>query len=111
MQMINKNKNLKLIGNLKEAVSLSDKLLGMLKKSNTRGLIIKTRFGIHTFFLKKPIDVAVLDKNLKVVKLATVKPNKLFFYDPKHNLILELPEGVIRKMRLKLGNLIKLTHI
>lgn len=104
MKVINLNKNTQICNNLKEANSLSDKLLGMIKKSNLGGLIFKTRFGVHTFFLKKSIDVVVLDKKLNVVKLATVKPNRLFFWNPKYNHILELPENTIKNNEITLGS-------
>lgn len=77
--------------NLKEAKGLKDRLFGMLLKENQYGLLIKTHFGIHTFFMKFPIDVYILDKNLKVVKFKkNLKPNHLFFWNPKYSLVLEL---------------------
>jgi uncharacterized protein len=79
---------------LKEAKSLSDRFLGLLKKSNPRFLLFKTRFGIHTFFLKEPIDVVILDEDLKVVKLKeNLKPNRLFLWNPIYSLIIEVPKG------------------
>lgn len=70
---------------------------------------MKTRYGIHTFFLRESIDVIVLDHNLKVVKIGTVKPNNLFFWNPKHSLVLELPRGTIKKTKTEIGNHLKIT--
>ena len=84
--------------------SFLDRLLGLLKKSNPKTLIFKTRFGIHTFFLKEPIDVIVLDKNLKVVKLKqNLKPNQLFFWNPKYYWVIELPNKKI-KSKIEIGD-------
>ncbi len=94
------------IRGIKEARSFSDRLLGLLKKSNSGPLLFKTRFGIHTFGLKKEIDVIVLNLDKRVVKFATVKPNRLFFWNPKYNLILEFPKGGIKKNRIKINDLI-----
>lgn len=108
MKITNITKGTVLAFNIREALSLSDKLLGMLKKSNIGGSIFRTRFGIHTFFMKEPIDVIILDNNFKVIKLATVKPNHLFFWSPKYSLILELPQGIIVKTKTEIGDMLQL---
>ena len=93
---------------LREAASFSDRLFGLLKKYNTRCWIFQTRFGIHTFGLKSPIDILVLDDGLKVVKLKmSLVPNKLFFWNPRYSKVLELPEGVIEKTRTEVGDMFK----
>ena len=105
MRLVNKSRNKALSFDLKQASSFSDQLLGLLKKSNPRSLMFKTRYGIHTFFMDKPIDVVVLDGNFKVVKLAeSLQPNRLFFWNPRYNCILELPEGVIKKIKTQVGD-------
>lgn len=109
MKIFNQTKGYFISKNIKEAVSFSDRFLGMLKKSNIGGSIFRTRFGVHTFFMKNPIDVIVLDNNFFVVKIATVKPNNLFFWNPKYSLVLELPKETIRKTKTEIGNYIKIT--
>ncbi len=92
--------------NLKFTISFIDKLLGLLKKSNPRSIFFKTRFGIHTFFLKQPIDVIILDNDDKVVKLACMVPNKLFFWNPKYSQVLELPSATIQRTKTQIGDLL-----
>lgn len=92
----------------KFANSLLDKFLGLHRKSNPKILIFKTRFGIHTFFLKEAIDVIVLDSGSRVVKKATLKPNKLFFWNPKYSTVIELPKGFIKKSKIKLRDKLSL---
>lgn len=73
-------------------------------------MLFKTRFGIHTFFLKESIDVVVLDRNFTVVKLKkNLKPNRLFFWDPKHLYLLELPKGTI-ETRIKVNDFLIVTN-
>lgn len=109
MKLFNKTRNIYLSQDLKEAKSFSDKLLGMIKSSNLGGsMFFKTRFGIHTFFLKKPIDVIILDNKGKVVKLASILPNKLFFWNPKFSQVMELPEGIIQKTKTTVGDILSL---
>lgn len=89
--------------NAKEAVSFLDQLLGLHKKSNPRSLIFNTRFGIHTFFLASAIDVIVLDKKNKVVKIKeNLQPNTIFFWNPYYALVVELPNGAVKKSKTTL---------
>ena len=108
MKLVNLSKNTVLAEDLKEAKSLIDQLLGLLKKSNPRSLYFHTRCGIHTFGLKEKIDILVLDDSLKVVKIKTVKPNKLFFWPVKYSKVVELPLGVIKKSQTEIGDKLQL---
>ncbi len=94
---------------LKIPTSVLDQTLGLLKKSQPRSLLLKTRFGIHTFGLKEDIDVAILDKDFKIVKLKeSLKPNSLFFWNPKYSLVIELPKETLKKTKTSLGCLLEL---
>ena len=87
--------------------TLKDKTLGLIGKKNPEPVFLKTRFGIHTFGLKFPIDVLILDKENKVVKLKeNLKPNSFFFWNPKYNNVLELPKGTIINSKIKIGSTI-----
>lgn len=87
---------------LKIASSFFDRMLGLLIKSNPRSMFFKTRFGIHTFFLIEPIDVLILDRSFRVVKIKrNLKPNSLFFWNPIYPHIIELPQGHIKKFDLR----------
>lgn len=109
-KLINKSNNTIISQDLKKAVTFFDKTLGLLNKSNPRFIMFQTRFGIHTFFLNKPIDVIVLDRDFKVVKVAqTLKPNKLFFWNPRYSYIIELPQGTIIKTNTQTGDILEVT--
>lgn len=105
MNILNTYKKIIITKDLEEAKTFLDKSLGLLRRSSPRSLLFKTRFGIHTFGLKFNIDVLVLDKRLKVVKLRkSLKPNQFFFWNPRFNLIIELPEGSINQSKTRLGD-------
>lgn len=92
MTIKNLTKNTVLSKDAKFAKSFKNRLFGLLLKSNPGTLIFKTRFGIHTFFLREPIDILILDSNKKVIKLKKdLKPNKFFFWNPKFQIVIELP--------------------
>lgn len=73
-----------------------------------KAIIFNTRFGIHTFFLKFPIDLIILNKDNRVIKIKEeVFPNRIVFWNPKYNLVIELPRGSINKSKTKKGDLIE----
>jgi hypothetical protein len=86
-----------------------EKTLGLMFKKRAYPLFFETRFGIHTFFLNFPIDVIILDNKNQVIKLKrNLRPNRLFFWNPKCKRVLELPEGEITKKKIKKSDLIDL---
>jgi len=93
-----------------KADSFYKKVLGLLNPNSSRFLIINTRFGIHTFLLKSPIDVIVVSKNNKVVKVkSNLKPNNLFFNHPRYNTVIEMPKGTINKCHIERNDKISIT--
>jgi uncharacterized membrane protein (UPF0127 family) len=85
---------------------------GLMGKAKAYPIYFKTRFGIHTFFLKFPIDVVILDKEKRSVKLVeNLSPNHFLFWNLKYNHVVELPQGTIKRKKIKLGDKISLvTH-
>ena len=85
------------------------KVLGLINVKAAYPILLKTRFGIHTFGLKFPIDVLVLDQDNKVVKLyKDLKPKRIFLWPPIFERVVELPIGEIEKRQIKLGSKIEL---
>jgi len=88
---------------VKEVTSLWEKSQGLLGSKKPHPLLLRTRFGIHTFGMKFPIDVIILDKENRVVALRkNVKPNRLYFWNPMYNTVLELPLGTIEEKKILL---------
>lgn len=85
---------------------------GLLGKKKAEPLLISTRFGIHTFGLKFAIDVIIVDANNRIVALKkNLVKNKIFFWNPWHSTVLELPGGFIEKQKLALGQKITIEVI
>lgn len=100
----NITRNTTLSRDLKIASSFQDRMFGLLFKRNPKSLLFKTKFGLHTFSLKQPIDVLVLndENNVKIAK--TIKPNQIFIYNPRYDTVIELPQGSLRKSKTKIGD-------
>lgn len=81
-----------------------EKTLGLLRYKKPESLFLQTRFGIHTFGLSHPIDVLILDKHYVVIALKeSLKPNRVFFWNPKYNAVVELPQGTITQKKIVHG--------
>lgn len=104
--MIIKNltRNTTITANLKIASSPWDRFFGLLDNRNPKSLLFRTRFGIHTFGIKNPIDVLVIDKNNEVKIINVIKPKRIFIYNPKYKKIIELPKGTIKKSKTQIGD-------
>lgn len=87
------------------ADSFMDRLLGLLNPRNSRYLVFHTHFGIHSFFMSKPIDVLLLDNNQKIIRLKQkLVPFRMFFYNPQYSTVIEMPQGTIRRLRLHIND-------
>jgi len=88
---------------VKTAANIKDKIIGLIGKDKATPLMIKTRFGIHTFGLKFPIDILILNKENKIVIIKkNLKPNQIFFWNPRYEKVLELPQGWLKKKVIKM---------
>lgn len=92
-----------------EAENIIEKVVGLIGANEPKTLIIRTRFGIHTFGVKFPIDCLILDKNKKVVsRKENLRPFSFYFWNPIYDLVIELPAGTISDSKTQIGDQIKL---
>jgi uncharacterized protein len=96
--------NGRMILHVKRAKNIAEKVIGLIGKEKAIPLLINTHFGIHTFGLKFPIDVVILNNKNKVISLKKrLKPGKIFLWNPIYNNVLELPEGTIDEKQIKIN--------
>ena len=90
--------------------SLPQKLLGLSFKENIKPVYYETRFGIHTFFVKKAIDVVICDDDFIVRKIVrSMKPWKVLIWNPKYKKVLELPVNYKKYSKIIIGDKIDIT--
>jgi uncharacterized membrane protein (UPF0127 family) len=82
------------------------KISGLIGKNEAEALIFETRFGIHTFLVKFPIDLIILDNKRKVKVMKTVKPNRIVLWNIKFKTVIELPFQTLTKTHTKIGDII-----
>lgn len=93
---------------LKVPLSFRDSALGLIDPKHPRSLLIKTRFGIHTFLLKDKIDVIVCNDNFQVQSLKCLGPNRIYIYNPKNSIVIELPVNSIKRSKTQIGDKLKM---
>ena len=82
-----------------------EKSVGLIGKKKITPIYFETRFGIHTFGMLSPIDVVILDKGGKVVKLAeNLAPFRVFLWSPRYYRVLELPGGFAVREKIFVGD-------
>lgn len=85
-----------------EVKSTFAKIKGLLGTNKPFPLFLKTRFGIHTFGMRYPIDVVILDDSFRVQTIKqNLLPNRIFLWNPLFKNVLELPSGIIRKEKIQ----------
>lgn len=94
---------------VKKLISSKQKTLGLIGSKKAYPVSFKTRFGIHTFGLNFPIDVLILDKNNKVFSIrANLSPNRIYVWNPRFDIVIELPVGFVSNSKIKIGDRISL---
>jgi uncharacterized membrane protein (UPF0127 family) len=82
---------------------------GLINSNTPKTVIFYTRFGIHTFGMKYPIDVIVIDKKFKVIAAKeSIKPNRIFLWNLKGNRVIELANGVIKRSHTKINDFLEI---
>jgi len=96
---------------MKKSVSLQVEKLQTFWQKTTgllgqKGKVVyfETRFGVHSFGMKYPIAVVILDNNNHIVLIKQVKPNRIFFWNPIFKKVLELPLDIVSKYNLSPGH-------
>ncbi len=110
----NKTKDIVLASDLKVAKSIwarTKGLLGHKSLPKEEALWITPCSSIHTCFMKFPIDVAFVDRNLKVTRISTsVKPWRFVFSTFKSESVFEFSSGVLKPDRIEVGDELYVDH-
>ncbi len=94
--------------NVKILSGLWEKSKGLIGVQKIEPIFLTTRWGIHTFGVRSPIDILILDDKNLVVSLRTLPPNRLFFWNPVYKNVIELPAGDVKNKGIKVGEKIQL---
>lgn len=108
--IINKTNNREIASSFYLADNPLKRMKGLLgRKSLDKGkaMVIRPCSGIHTFFMRFPIDVLFIDKESKVIKtLCDVKPFAISPILAAAKIVIELPAGTIKQSNTSEGHYI-----
>ncbi|MCF1600113.1 DUF192 domain-containing protein, partial [Streptomyces muensis] len=81
---------------LEIAASYRARTTGLLGRDAVDGAMLLTPAGsVHTFRMRMPIDVAYLDRGLRVIAVRTMKPGRLGLPRLRSRHVLEAQAGVM----------------
>ena len=102
-------RNDEVLTELQIAESFGSRLLGLMGKKQFNGvLIIRPANSVHTLFMRFPIDVAFLDREMRVIAIAIMKPWRMGLPRRKARSILEAPQGTFAKWNLQVGDAVEI---
>ena len=108
MKIVNKTKHTTLATNASFARGFTDKSIGLIGADEPKALMFQTRFGIHTFGVRFAIDILILNDIYEVVALKRgLKPNCIYFWNPKYKTVIELPEGTVDKTKTTICDVVQ----
>lgn len=112
VSFVNQSKATAIGDKIAVADSFFTRFLGLMGKRSLAagsGLWIIPSSGVHTCWMRMPIDVVALDRNLHVVATAhAVRPWRLSGLSFKTRSVLELPSGQILACGLEVGDLLEI---
>ncbi len=97
-----------IVNSVTKARTILERMVGLLGKKeipNDFTLWISPCKSIHTFFMKFPIDVLFVDKQLCIVSLFnSVPPGKIIFGGFKSHSVFEMKANLLKQNQLKKGD-------
>ncbi|MCL6666978.1 MULTISPECIES: DUF192 domain-containing protein [Streptomyces] len=89
---------------LEIAASYRARTRGLLGRDGVDGaILLSPANSVHTFRMRFPIDVAYLDRGLKVVAVRTMRPGRLGLPRPRSRHVLEAEAGAMAGWGLRVG--------
>lgn len=99
MKAVRASDGKELAGDVTVAESLAARMCGLLGRPSLptgQGLLIRPCKGIHTFFMRFPIDAVFLDRDNRIVAFyRSLQPNRMTSVYRKAQSVLELPGGTL----------------
>ncbi|MEV6178666.1 DUF192 domain-containing protein [Streptomyces sp. NPDC052015] len=89
---------------LEIAASYRARRKGLLGRDSVDGAMLLTPANsVHTFGMRMPIDVAYLDRRMRVLAVRTMRPGRLGMPRPRARHVLEAGAGVMAGWGVRVG--------
>lgn len=108
MRAIDRTSGKDLASDLSVAESILSRTRGLLGRTSLapgEGLLLRPCTGVHTFFMKFPIDVVFLDRDNRVIEVVQhLKPHRITRIVLSSASVIELPAGTAPATGTVAGN-------
>lgn len=95
----------KVLATLEVASSLRDRTRGLLGRDGIDGAIaLQPAKSVHTFRMRFPIDAAFCDRELRVIKVVTMVPNRVTLPVRRAHAVIECEAGMMAKWGVRAGD-------
>ncbi|MBI2145673.1 DUF192 domain-containing protein [Candidatus Woesearchaeota archaeon] len=117
MPVKNLTRNSILASRSRLADSAMKRIVGLMFSRQTKSAMIlkfgrETKVSLHTFFVFFPIDIVFVDGNSTVAELVeNMQPFTTYTAKEKAKCVVELPAGMIRASRTKVGDKIAFLQV
>lgn len=112
MKVLDEDTDGVIVENLKPAYSFGKRLKGLMfdkRLKSQSGVHIKPCPSIHTFFMKFPIDIIYIDKEMRIVGLEqSLDPGKFGKRFKNVHSVIELETGRILELGITVGQTLKI---
>ncbi|MFC5635338.1 DUF192 domain-containing protein [Streptomyces bullii] len=96
---------------LEVAASYRARTKGLLGRESLKGaMLLSPANSVHTFRMRMPIDVAYLDRNLRVIAVRTMRPGRLGLPRPRARHVLEAEAGRMAEWGVGVGVRVEVTE-
>ncbi|WP_329463309.1 DUF192 domain-containing protein [Streptomyces sp. NBC_01431] len=93
---------------LEIATSYRARTRGLLGRDGIKGaILLSPASSVHTFRMRFTIDVAFLDRNLRVLAVRTMKPGRLSAVRLRARHVIEAEAGAMQEWGLRVGAQVK----
>lgn len=93
------------LATLEIAVSVRGRSRGLLGRDGIEGaILLRPARSVHTFGMRFPIDVAHVDAEMKVLRITTMKPNRLGAVVWRARAVIECEAGLLQHWGVAVGD-------
>jgi uncharacterized membrane protein (UPF0127 family) len=111
-QIVNISKGIDIASKAQIAASMGQRIKGLLGRAGLEpdeAMVLKPCTSVHTIFMRFPIDVLFLDKNMQIIRLIqNMPPYRLSPFVWASHLAIELPAGKISQTNTQLGDRVRI---
>jgi uncharacterized membrane protein (UPF0127 family) len=93
------------LASLEVAEGWKERTRGLLGREGIEGaLLLRPARSVHTMRMRFPIDVVFCDRDLVVVRVVTMRPNRVGMPVLRANAVIEAEAGAARRWSLEVGD-------